>query len=546
LTGDWEAGIKYVDWVRQAVADERWDEAAAALERGADFSDVSSDISYLSALVYSRQGRPRGAVLGALKRALEVDRWYRYNPEEGKLLEAETLITLRRFSEALDILAALPPGSGVDRLRLTALKSLDRRKDFRLLMAKALEAYPWDPLFPRLLLEYAADRLPEENERDLIALVLKRLPFLLEADPELVYLAVPFVRDAAEGYRLLEASRAVFTPPPAGIPPALNLGLIGEDQAVDELFQNSSLDKGLLKAVWDLIRHQRGKDRFKRNLLSFSGVISEDTDKDGFSEIQVRYQDGAITEYSYDMDQDRLTDLRVFFSAGIPREAELTIFPEASLEGGDATPAFAYPVRDEDRIKAFIRWEEYPFVLRVEWEGFSYILRPRDFPFGPLVFTEFIADRENPLWYPQRDPQYSRLSKRSLVFFSRVIERPSTEFNGALERIDMDRGTPQGAAEFLAGGIVSTTEFLLGRPRLQRVDLDLDGRLETVRHFRTNPVGESYTAADYKRDIEFSESDWDGDGIFETGEQYFSDGTLLRSWDTDKDGNREYTEWTRK
>ncbi|MDR3138848.1 MAG: hypothetical protein LBT95_04140, partial [Treponema sp.] len=144
-----------------------------------------------------------------------------------------------------------------------------------------------------------------------------------------------------------------------------------------------------------------------------------------------------------------------------------------------------------------------------------------------------------------RDPQYSRLSKRSLIFFSRVIERPSAEFEGAVERIDMDRGTPQGAAEFLAGRLVSTTEFLLGRPRLQRADLDLDGRLETVRLFRMDPVKESY-GGDYKRDIEFSESDWDGDGIFETGEQYFPDGTLLRSWDTDKDGKREYTEWIRK
>ncbi|MDR3138889.1 MAG: hypothetical protein LBT95_04355, partial [Treponema sp.] len=440
FNGDWEAGIKYVDWVRQAISEERWDEAAAALERGTDFSDVSSDISYLFALVCSRRGRPRGAVLAALRRALEVDRWHRYSPGEGRLLEAETLIALRRFPEALDVLAPLPPGAGADRLRLFALKGLDRRKDFRSLMAKALDAYPWDPFFPRLFLEYAADRLPEENEGDLIALVLKGLPFLLEADPELAYLAAPFIRDAAEGYRLLAAYRAAYTPSPGSIPPALNLGLIDEDQAIDQLFQNSSLDKVLLKSVWDLIRHQKGKDRFRRNLLSFSGVILEDADKDGFPEIQVHYKEGALTEYCYDADQDRLEDLRVFFYAGVPREAELAVFAETPVEREDETPVFAYPLGEEERVKAFIRWEEYPFVLRVEWEGFSYILRPRNFPFTPLVFTEFVPGGGTPFWYPRRDPQYSRLSKRSLIFFSRVIERPSAEFEGAVERIDMDRG----------------------------------------------------------------------------------------------------------
>jgi hypothetical protein len=543
LAGDREAALRYVDWAAQAIAEDRWDEAGAALERGADFADVSSDISYLLALVRSRQGQPRGAVLEALGRALEADRWYRYTPAEGRLLEAETLIALRLFPEALSVLASLPPGAGADRLRLGALKSLGRREDFRRLMAAALERYPWDPAFPRLLLEYATDRLPEGNERELIDLVLKRLSFFLEADPELACAALPFIRDDAEAARLLGAYRAAFPPVPASIPPAMRLGLIDEDQAMDELFQNPSLDKALIRSVWDLIRHDRGRDRLRRNLLGFSGVITEDGDQDGFSEIHVRYEGGAITEYTYDADQDGLEDLRVFFFAGLPREAELVVFPEAS-GGGAETPVFAYPVRDEDRVKALIRWEPYPFVLRVEWEGVSYLLRPRDFSFSPLALREFIAGGELSFLFPERDPQYGRLSRRSLVSFSRVIERPSGEFAGAVERIDMDRGIPQGAEEFLAGRIVSTTEFVLGRPRIQRVDLDLDGRRETVRRFRTDGSG-ALCMESYQKDIESSESDWDGDGLFETGEEYFPDGGLLRSWDMDKDGLREYTEWIR-
>jgi hypothetical protein len=548
LTGDRDAAVKYVDWVRQAIAEERWEEAAAALERGADFSDVSSDISYLLAMVRSRQGRPKGAVLEALRRALEADRWDRYTPAEGRLLEAETLIPLRLYSEALSVLGGLPSGAEADRLRLIALKNLKRRDDFRRLMAAALDRYPWDPAFPRLLLEYAADRLPEGNEGDLVDLVLRRLPFLLEVEPELVCAAVPFIRDPAEGSRLLGAYRAVFPPSSSSISPALNLGLIDEDQAVNELFQNSPLDKALLQSVWDLLRHDTGRDHFRRNLLGFSGVITEDADKDGFPEIHVLYEGGVIKEYGYDADQDGLEDLRVFFAAGDPREVELVILPDPSPEGRTGTPSFAYPPQDEGRVKALVRWEQYPFVSRVNWEEITYMLKPRDFSFRPLVFGEFITGGETPFLFPRRDPQYGRLSKRSLVSFSRVIERPSREFPGAVERIDMEGGVPQRAAEFLAGRIVSTTEFLLGRPQTQRVDLDLDGRAETIRRFRADPAGVPaeipYTET-YTKDIESSESDWDGDGIFETGERYFPDGGLLRSWDMDKDGIREYTELIR-
>jgi tetratricopeptide (TPR) repeat protein len=544
LSGDREAALRYVDWADRAIAEERWEEAAAALERGADFSDVSSDISYLLAMVRSRQGRPRGAVLEALRRALEADRWDRYTPAEGRLLEAETLIPLRLYSEALSVLGGLPSGAEADRLRLIALKNLNRRDDFRRLMAAALDRYPWDPAFPRLLLEYAADRLPEGNEGDLVALVLRRLPFLLEVDPELVCAAVPFVRDPAEGSRLLGAYRAAFPPSVSSIPPALNLGLIDEDQAVNELFQNSPLDKALLQSVWDLLRHDPGRDRFRRNLLGFSGVITEDADKDGFPEIHVFYEGGVLKEYGYDADQDGLEDLRIFFAAGDPREVELVILPDPSPEGRTGTSSFAYPPRDEGRVKALVRWEQYPFVSRVDWEEVTYMLKPQDFSFRPLVFGEFIAGGETPFLFPRRDPQYGRLSKRSLVSFSRVIERPSREFAGAVERIDMEGGVPQRAAEFLAGRIVSTTDFLLGRPQTQRVDLDLDGRAETIRRFRADPAGVPYTET-YVKDIESSESDWDGDGIFETGERYFPDGGVLRSWDMDKDGIREYTELIR-
>jgi hypothetical protein len=82
---------------------------------------------------------------------------------------------------------------------------------------------------------------------------------------------------------------------------------------------------------------------------------------------------------------------------------------------------------------------------------------------------------------------------------------------------------------------------------LRRLDLDLDGRMETLRRFRAEPfpsAGEDSARGPFKyRAIpETSESDWDGDGIYETGEEYLIDGRTARSWDMNRDGIREYTE----
>jgi hypothetical protein len=59
--------------------------------------------------------------------------------------------------------------------------------------------------------------------------------------------------------------------------------------------------------------------------------------------------------------------------------------------------------------------------------------------------------------------------------------------------------------------------------------MDYDGRMETVRHFDRSEYGV----------IVLSESDWDGDGLYEYAETLQADGSLKKSWDLDKDGKRE-------
>jgi hypothetical protein len=570
---------RYVQWAEQAIAEGRWKEAREVLERAADFADVSSDLSYLLARARFHEDAPKGAVLEALRRGLEADRWYAYSAGAARLLEAETLIILRSFTEALGVLARIPPGADEISLRLSAFKGLGDRAGFRRTMAEALEQYPWDPRPVRLLFGFFRSRYPqvnhspelypgenEQTEQSLIALALRRLPLLLAVDGELAYGAVPFIADLDAARRYVAAYRAVGEPKAASIPAALELGLIDEDQALDELFfprfllssrtpGSLAVDRGILLSVWNLLRTPESRDRFSRNLSAFSGVIMDDRDEDGCPEAKTVFSGGLAASYQYDPDQDGLAELVISFNQGVPEQGTLAAPPQApALSGAEA---FAYPVKDGERVKGVIHWEQYPAIRVVFWEGVTYVPRPFTFFYAPVNFSDLAGSS-----LPEADPLVSRITRHTLAAFSLYAERPGRNFDKALERVEFDRGIPQRAVEILDEKVVSETELRSGKPVVQRIDLDLDGRMETIRRFWEDPsaFSEDYLFFDLPRrvqipegapagesreggmnpfwGIESSQSDWDGDGIFEMGEEYFTDGTLKRAWNLNRDGVR--------
>ncbi|MDR1972230.1 MAG: hypothetical protein LBQ46_09955 [Treponema sp.] len=532
------------------LEEERRDEALALLERGSDFADLSSDISYLLARVRYHEQFPLPSVLEALGRAFTADSWGTYSPSQGYMLEAEVLIGLRNYAGALRALdraeeafsparAAPRPGNAAaiqapDQaalLRLLALKGLADPVEFRRFLGQTMDRYPRDPRPVEQLFLWALDRLPgggdsPEADRALMDLALRRLPFLLDSSPRLAYLAAPFIRDTEEARRLVAAYRSRGGAEKASLPVSLDLGLIGEEQAVTELFDGPALDRDLIIRVWNLLRSGEGRDSFQQELLGYSGLIGADADRDGRSEAQARYAAGVLREYVADADQDGLPELRIIFSAG------------------------GIPVRGEQELggqKIHLQWERYPSVLEAELEGLVYTPAPGSFFFSPVRFTRLTGgapEGESGLsggreaLYPETDTRQARLTPRILAAYARYITRPSLEFPGALERIELEQGIPGRAEETLDGRIVSVTEFSGGKARLQRLDMDLDGRMETIRYFRA--AGDD--PLNFERIPELIETDRDRDGLYEIGEQFLPDGTILYSWDSDGDGIRDYTE----
>ncbi|MDR1446058.1 MAG: hypothetical protein LBI90_04070 [Treponema sp.] len=542
--GETASADLYVQWAERTIAAGRWSEALPGLEKSADYRDVSSDLSYLLALARNHEGLPKGAVLEALGWAREAGRWMRYTRSDCGLLEAEVLIGVKNYAGALNLLRENMQDNDTLVLTLLALKGIPDIRSFYNVLAQTLSRYPRDPRPVHIFFDYLHEdfislRPPEANELSLAVLALRRLPYLLEADPELAWLAAPFIRDSAEARRLVEAYRAKGNPSRESIPASLNLGIIDDFTAVDELFAvrngERSVSHALLDAVWRFLRSSEGREYYRRNLLKFSGVITLDKDRDGRPESQARYLNGMLQSFAQDVDQDGLNELEVSFEAGD--------FPASASVSAPGTGVFALPRSREERRKFTVYWEKYPAVLRTECNAEIYIPGPGEFLYRPFRFVD-LPGGPSGLLYPLPEEDYSPLTRRTLVSSAIEIRRPSAEFGGAEERIKLEGSIALNSAEYLDGRKVSETQYSRGRPVQERLDLDLDGRMETLRRFKQEIAGEEGLRDDrFPWDlpaiIEYTESDWDGDGIYESAEEYLPGGTAVPSWDLDGDGRRE-------
>lgn len=526
-TGDAAVARAYALWAMEALQSGRLAEAEEALERASDFADLSSDLSYLLALARFRSARPMGAVIEAVRRGRKADRWHLYSDVDGAKLESRALIAIRSFEGALFILSRLPEDADTAYLRLQALRGAEDGRSFQRAFRAALDAYPADPRFACFLLESLAGRLPREGDQALVDAVLRRLPSLIPLEPRLGYLASPFVRDVEERRRLVGAYRAQGNPDIASLSPALELGLMDEKVAIDELLAASRggvTDIAVFRAVWKLLRNDASRSAFSASFILFSGILTEDGDGDGRPESSVRYEEGQVRWYAYDADQDGIWEGELDFQDGLPVRGTLS----AEGEQGPASGPFARLISRDERGSLRVLWERYPAVRRAELGSHVFHAVPGGFNLAPVqMIVQFGS-----FLYPRWEYRQARVSERSLVSFSFAVERPGTLMEGSIERIELLRGIAQRSVDSYGGRPIAVTEYERGMPSRQRLDLDADGRMETRRRFRVAAaLPADYDPLRIEGRLEYSESDWDGDGFFEYTERYAVDGSVERSWE---------------
>jgi len=457
--------------------------------------------------------------------------------------------------------------------------SVQSLRQFRSLVLTTMDAFPRDSRPLRVFLEYALSSLHDtrnrkpspsagifagnsdllEGDLSLMELILRRLPFLLENDPELAWMAAPFIRDINEARRLVASYRSGgipgvqnrdFKPHPESIPAALNLGLLDDIEACEELFSggvshnnpvslyfkpngNPVLNSDVITRAFNLLRSEEGRDFFTQKLLSFTGIIYADEDNDGYFDSFAQYESGIIKLFEYDTEQKYASDFLIFFDDGIPDYAIIRVTGQS--------------------INAHVNWERvssaarYPFVDQVILG--NPISKPNEIiKFGPAVYqyapVSFItlggSNKREGIFFPVPDYRHIEFSYRTLVLNCSSITRSSPEIHRAEEIFYMNRGIIQKAAEFINQESISITDFEKGYPVIQHIDLDQDGRMETIRRFRRPPPDtDRQELLNYRNFIESSESDWRGDGKFKTKEVYLENGTVVYYFDMDGSG-----QWT--
>ncbi|MDR2966118.1 MAG: hypothetical protein LBU88_10135 [Treponema sp.] len=572
---DADAANQYVVWIRRALDENRFNEAEAAIKRALVFSNVSSDISYLAAIIYiDAQTESRSKIVAYLDTAIDVNRWTYYSENEALVLKARQLVNMRRYPSALAALdqiregdvsrdatvGILPLSADAAMLRLKAfrgiaLNSLNTTEiaAFQRLVLSTMNRFSRDPRPAIIFLEYL-NFIKRQNTRvrfvvsagdqQILDLVIRRLPILVEINSELAWMAADFMQNDTDARRYIAGYRAGgflentagFIPNLRSIPLALNYGLINDTQAAHELFNTPSsfygIDFNALNDTFAMLRSEEGRDEFTRMLLNFTGKIFTYDSHNGLLESYADISAGVVRRLYVDITHEDTFNLQFTFNAsGVPASA---VIPASGLN-------------------AVVFWERYPFVMRVQLQFHplqeNFHFRPADFNFTPLSFIVLGGSRTRPgISYPVLTNQLE-FSRRTLVSFCASINRLSTEFEGAIERIVLENGIPVQAVEILGTNIVSITEFEGGIPVIQYVDLDLDGRMETIRRFhrpgQNHPWPDPGENFNYRALIASSESDWTGEGRFKTGEVYLWDGSVVYLWDMDGTGTINYSETER-
>lgn len=514
-TGEEAIAARYAMWAESAFREKRFPQAEAFLLRAADYASASSDLSYLLALVKKELSAPARGVLTAARLALATDRWTLYSRRDAIYVEAEALIRLGMYNDALNALSELNEDERAAELRLSALQ-LAGAPNFYAELAWTFERYPYNPAFPRILFRRAAGRLvPDGRERELVDTALKRLPALLDIDGDLIRYAAPFIGDRDEARRLLAAWResgaAGRGARIAALPVCLETGLIDEDTALDELFAAPAsgpgevlpvIDRDTLLGVWGLLRTDAARAVFSGRLLAFSGEITGDSNGDGLVNSRAGYRDGILESYSLDQDQDGVDEILVVFESGWPSSAELSYIDGPAAGMID---------------KVFIVWEKYPALRDAARGKTRYFFRPAELNY-PAVRFETLGGPDGGILWPEPVGGPVTFTEQLALAYAYRIERPGSNFPGSVERIDCEGGVIYSAKEYLNERLVAETSYERGLPLFQRIDLDLDGRMETVRRFKQ-------TADTFLRlsgampEIEIIESDWDGDGFVEYREE---------------------------
>lgn len=506
-----------------------WEDAAAILDEAETQAKNNSDLLYLQALCSARildlgagdKARilrstvsPVATALGKVDAALAADRFSYYERADALGLKAELLIREKRWKEALDLLG---PRSASDErskrlARAKAYACLGDAASFIAEEREALARFPEESAFARLLLERSRLALDAKGGRELYELVMGRLARYANSDPELPVLASPLMRNQAARDAVLAFRSAGHSSAAASLR-ALEYGIIDEKAAAAELLSGAYSPRlADLSELLALAGSPAGRKAVEAALEAWSGAIEVDEDAggsgDGRPEATMVLKAGEVTSFTLDRDQDGAAELTADFKEGSPLSIE--------LRSGESVISVDYSA--------------YPQVARISFDEAglkrAYSFGPEALAYAPLAMRLFAGEGQTALFLPH-DSDLPPPSELSCASTALEVEESGEGLAGRRRVTSLDKGLPVSSVTYDGERLYSKTSYDKGRPVLERIDVDGDGRFETEKSFRSGPNGASEAA--------WLRQDEDGDGVFEYREQLGF--PFLKQWDYDGNGS---------
>lgn len=505
-------------WIEEAVrlsSAGLWADAESLLSQALSIDAANSDLLYLRGLSKAKSGRPLGEALADTIAARTAKSFSLYTDRDAAVLQAETLIRLRRWAEAL---AAVSSASGLasdPALRLIRAKALAGLGDWAAFVGEisySIERFPEDPSFPRLYLTRLSAVPSSAASKSLGELIVRRSRRYAEYDPEIPILASPLMASRLEREDAIRAFRAIGGMSGLATLGALEYGLIDEAKAIKEFFSGEFAQRlDGLSRLDALLKTPEAKGNLAAAMAAWSGEIEADRDGDGIAEESFRLERGLVLWWRMDKDQDAAFEIVASFSDGLPSSAEIR-------SGGLCIRAV---------------YDAFPHVAKASFEdkdgARSYSFSPGALSFSPVRMRRFVGEGRRSIYVPEPlDADFP--DERACAVAALAVRRSGAVLSDArieYEETTLIKGLKHSSRAFRDGKLYSTTAYEDGLRAIERIDEDGDGRFETERKYERGPGGVSILA--------WTRIDTDGDGLFDYREEAKS--PYRKEWDYDGDGS---------
>lgn len=485
-------------------------EAIEQLDEALSYKPTSPDGNYLRALVGLSAGESPASAIPRLQTALTGGEFLLFSRDEARLLYATLLARTRRPEEALRYVDGMAPSSQSLFVRTIASLAVGDRDAAATAVLSSLRRYPADPRPLIAWLRNAERPFSASPDDSVVAAAFASLDALKDADSAVLVALAPYAVDQRQSGFMVREFRANGGVSADATVLAFRLGLIGEAQAIRELFSGDyvpTIDS--IEALVSQLSSESAKAELSRVFSSYSGAIAHDANRDGIPESTVDYAKGEPLTWTVDANQDGVVELAVDFGSGAPVALQASYGTTSLVLGYDAWP--------------YVRTARF-----TDADGTrEYALGPSVLPVVALEMNSFFAGTGSGLYSILRTDEPLPLES-TVVSVAYAATRSSAEHT---ERVELSDGQPTRAWWHEVDGRTGLVEYVRGTPRDEAVDLDGDGRYEARRRWQAGIDGVPQAVR--------IEVDADGNGSYEYRETLPE--PFVRSWDYDDDGRVDMT-----